>query len=204
MARSADEWHETLGRWLDEPTDKVMMALSILLDGRTTYGPGAAFGVLAILRDAARRPRLERLLLRVALANKPPTGFFRDIVVEHSGEHAGSFDVKRGGLLPIVSIARYAGLAAGATSTSTVARLRAAGAAGVLPESDTATLEEAFRLMTELRMEHQVRQLEAGTAPDNHVNPKALNPLTRRYLREAFGLVASTQKRLAAGLAWEV
>ena len=56
--------------------------------------------------------------------------------------------------------------------------------------------------MTALRMEHQVRQLEAGTDPDNYLDPKGLNALTRRYLREAFRQVASTQKRLAAELAW--
>ena len=134
---------------------------------------------------------------------RPPTGFLHDIVVEHSGAHRGSFDIKRGGLLPIVGIARYAGLAAGPKSTSTVARLQAAGAAGVLRESEAATLEEAYRLMTALRMEHQVRQLEAGTDPDDYVDPKALDALTRRYLREAFRLVASTQKGLAAGLTWE-
>jgi CBS domain-containing protein len=202
MARPAGEWRETIGRWLDEPTDEALMAISVLLDGRTIRGPSHAFGVLSAVRDARRQSRLLRLLLRLALTCKPPTGFLRDIVVEHSGEHRGSFDIKRGGLLPIVAIARYAGLAAGTKSTSTVSRLQAAGAANVLPKSDASSLEEAYRLMTALRMEHQVRQLEAGTDPDDYVDPKALNALSRRYLREAFRLVASTQKGLAAGLAW--
>jgi CBS domain-containing protein len=50
--------------------------------------------------------------------------------------------------------------------------------------------------MTELRMEHQVGQLNAGTPPDDYVDPNALDALTRRNLREAFRLVASTQKTL--------
>ena len=158
--------------------------------------------MFAAVRDARNHTRMLRLLLRLALASRPPTGFLHDIVVEHSGDHRGRFDVKQGGLLPIVGIARYAGLAAGARTTSTVSRLRAAGAAGVLPESDAGILEEAYRLMTELRMEHQVRELEAGRDPDDYVDPKAFNALTRRYLRDAFRLVASTQKRLSAGLVW--
>lgn len=202
MARPAGEWRETIGRWLDEPTDKTVMATSVLLDGRTINGPNHAFGVLSAVRDARCQSRLLRLLLRLALTSKPPTGFLREIVVEHSGEHRGSFDIKRGGLLPIVGIARYAGLAAGTRSTSTVSRLQAAGAADVLPKSDASSLGEAYRLMTALRMEHQVRQLEAGTDPDDYVDPKALNALTRRYLREAFRLIASTQNGLAAHLAW--
>jgi CBS domain-containing protein len=203
MARPAGEWRETIGRWLDEPTDEAIMAISVLLDGRTIAGPSHAFGVFSALRDARWQSRLQRLLLRLALTSKPPTGFLRDIVVQHSGEHRGSFDIKQGGLLPIVAIARYAGLAAETKSTSTVSRLQAAGAANVLPKSDASSLEEAYRLMTALRIEHQVRQLEAGIDPDDYVDPKALNALTRRYLREAFRLVASTQKGLASELAWD-
>lgn len=202
VAWPAREWCETIGRWLDHPTEKTTMAIAVLLDGRSIHGPDEAFGVFSAARNARHRSRDLRRLLRQALASKPPTGFLRDIVVEHSGEHRGSFDIKRAGLLPIVVLARYVGLAAGTKSTSTVARLAAAGAADVLPNSDATSLEEAYRLMTELRIEHQVRQLEEGAEPDNYVDPKELNALTRRYLREAFRLVASTQKRLSAQLAW--
>jgi CBS domain-containing protein len=202
MAHTVGEWHETIGGWLDHPTNEALMSISILLDARSVDAQPQAKGVLSAVHDARRRPSLLRLLLRLALANKPPTGFLRDIVVEHSGEHRGGFDIKRGGLLPIVGIARYAGLVAGCKSTSTLSRLRAAGADGVLPESDASTLEEAWRLMTELRLEHQVRELEAGADPDDYLDPKALDALTRRHLREAFRLVAATQKRLDTGLAW--
>ena len=77
----------------------------------------------------------------------------------------------------------------------------------MLPESDATTLEEAWRLMTELRMKHQVGQLEAGTSPNEYVDPKDLDALTRQHLREAFRLVASTQKTLRktldTGQVWE-
>jgi CBS domain-containing protein len=207
MAHPAGEWLETVQGWLDNPTDETVMAFNILLDGRGIEGQNGSFGVLSAAQDAKKRPSFRRLLLRLALAAKPPTGFRRDIVVEQSGEHRGSFDIKKGGLLPIVGLARYAGLAAGATSTSTVSRLQAAGAAGILPESDARTLEEAWRLMTELRMEHQVGQLEAGASPDDYLDPETLDALTRRHLREAFRLVASTQKTLQktldAGQVWK-
>ena len=131
----------------------------------------------ALLREARPRPELLRLLLRLALASKPPTGFLHDIVVEHSGEHAGHFDIKHGGLLPIVNIARYAGLAAGATTTSTIERLRAAAGAGTLDETDAATLEEAFDLFTELRARAPGRaSSRPASEPDDHIDPKQLEP----------------------------
>jgi CBS domain-containing protein len=123
--------------------------------------------------------------------------------VEHSGEHAGQFDIKHGGLLPVVNLARYGALAAEATTTSTIERLRAAAEAGTLNATDAATLEAAFDLFSELRLEHQLRLLEAGKEPDNLIDPKTLNPLTRRYLRDAFRAVSSVQRSLNTKLAWD-
>ena len=103
-------------------------------------------------------------------------------------------------MLPIASIARYAGLAAGAVTESTRERLRAAAAAGKLTAEEARSLEEAYDLFWGLRIEHQVEQLRQGAEPDNYIDPKALNPLTRRYLRDAFHAVRSVQRRLTGEL----
>src|SRR6185437_1996 len=97
----------------------------------------------------------------------PPTGFLRDLVVEHSGEHKGRLDLKHGGMLPIVDLARWAGMAAGATSSST-------RDAGVLSDDDGRVLEEAFALVCALRLEHQVEQVREGTPPDDFIHPGRL------------------------------
>ena len=39
--------------------------------------------------------------------------------------------------------------------------------------------------------------------PDNAIDPKTLNPLERRYLRDAFRAVASVQRVLSTKLTWE-
>jgi CBS domain-containing protein len=61
-------------------------------------------------------------------------------------------------------------------------------------------LEEAFELFTALRLEHQVTLIEENREPDDHLDPKQLDPLTRRYLRDAFREVAAVQRSLASGL----
>ena len=200
---SIADWRSAIARWLQTPvSEPELIAISIVLDARVIYGSEQRFDLPALVREAGPRPALLRFLLRLALATKPPTGFLRDIVVEHSGEHAGHFDIKHGGLLPIVNIARYAGLAAGATTTSTVERLAAAGDFGSLDPTDVSTLVEAFELFEWLRLEHQIGQLEAGTPPDDQVDPRTLNRLTRRYLRDGFRAVASVQRSLSAKLSW--
>ena len=111
-------------------------------------------------------------------------------------------DIKHGGLLPILDLARYAALKADAKVTSTVERLRAAGQAGALDKAHAGTLTEAYDLFTALRLEHQVHQIEQGLEPDDYLDPKELNSLTRRYLRDAFREVASIQKSLTVELTW--
>jgi CBS domain-containing protein len=203
FARSATDWRSTITQWLEHPgAENVLIAVSLLADGRVVARHGQPSEVLDVLAEGRHHPLLLRLLKRLAVTYRPPTGFLRDIGVEHDGEYRGHFNIKRGGLLPIVDIARYAGVAAGSRSTSTVERLRAAGAAGILEQDPVTSLGEAFDLFTELRLDHQVQQLRAGQRPDDFVDPKSLNPLTRRYVREAFRVVTAAQRALSNELVY--
>jgi CBS domain-containing protein len=200
-ASSIEDWRRAIRQWLAHPTDnRVLIAASILLDGRSVYGPERELDVKGILIESSDRSTLERWMLRLALAAKPPTGFMQDIVVEDSGERKGSFDIKRGGLLPIVDLARYAALKAGVGATATPDRLRASADQGVLGATEARILDEAYELFSALRLEHQVGLLEQGREPNNHVDPKQLDPLTRRYLRDAFREVSAVQRTLTSDL----
>jgi CBS domain-containing protein len=201
FARSLDSWLGAVASWQDDPTrPQALILASVIAEAQPVWGMHAGAPMVAAFRDARRHPQLLRGLARLALAHRPPTGFLRDIVVEHSGEHAGRLDLKRGGLLPIVDLARYAGLAAGVTSATTRDRLRTAATAGTLPMQDARTLESAFDLVCELRLSHQVEQLRAGLAPDDHLDPATLDRLTRTYLRDAFRAISKVQKRIASDL----
>jgi CBS domain-containing protein len=198
-ASSMGAWRRSIDRWLQDPGDeKVLIASSILLDSRTLYGP-AELDPRSILLEPANRAKLLPSMLRLALAQKLPTGFRGNIVVEGSGEHRGAFDIKHGGLLAVVDAARYAALKAGCKVTGTTERLRAASEFGAIKPAHARTLEEAYDLFTSLRLEHQIRQLERGDEPSDYVDPKDLSELTRHHLRDAFREVAAVQKSLQGG-----
>jgi CBS domain-containing protein len=201
FVRSLESWQRAVHSCIDDPTqDKALLIVSVLVDSRPVWGVHTGTPVADTLRFAPSNPALLRLLARFALSHRPPTGFFRGLVVEPTGEHRGQLDLKHRGVLPIVDLARWAGIAAGVTSASTVERLRAAAAGGTLSETHARTLEDALTLITDLRVEHQVDRLRAGEEPDDFVDPATLTGLTRSYLREAFRAVASVQKRVAAEL----
>jgi CBS domain-containing protein len=201
FVRSLESWQRAVRSWIDDPTqEKALVLASVLVDSRPVWGIHSGTAVADSFRLAPSNPSLLRLMARFALTHRPPTGFFRGLVVESTGEHRGRLDLKQGGMLPIVDLARWAGMAAGVTSASTSERLRAGAAGGSLSESQARTLEDALTLITDLRVSHQVEQLRAGEEPDDFVNPATLTGLTRSYLREAFRAVASVQKRVAAEL----
>jgi CBS domain-containing protein len=91
-------------------------------------------------------------------------------------------------------------MSAGVTSATTPERLRAAADAGTLSAADAHTLQDAFDLINNLRLEHQVTQIRAGRRPDDRVDPEGLSSLMRVQLRQAFRAVATIQKRVAAEL----
>ena len=88
----------------------------MLVDSRPVWGVHTGTPVADTFRLAPTNPALLRMLARFALSHRPPTGFFRGFVVEHTGEHRGQLDLKHGGIQPIVDLARWAGIAAGVTS----------------------------------------------------------------------------------------
>ena len=202
FTRSIGDWERALSAWSRDPDEgRGLILMSVVIESDAVWGSAAL--ATRISDAAARAPGRDQLLTRLraaALAERPPTGFLRDFVLHSTGERRGVLDIKRGGLLPIESLARWAGLAAGVGAASTSERLRAAAAAGTLGGDDAAALRAALELVTELRMEHQVEQLRAGRAPDNLIAPKSLPPVTRTALKEAFRSVARVQRGISVSL----
>jgi CBS domain-containing protein len=201
FVRSTRSWRHALRRAIERPTEeKGLILLSLMLDGRVVEDVGDASDLLDELRHLDHRPALRTLMLRLALAHRPPTGFLRHFVVEDGGEHRGQLDIKQGGLLPIMDIARYASFAAGGRANTTPERLGIASTAGKLDGGAAQTLAEAFDLFWRLRLEHQVEQIRSDVEPDDYLDPEALNSLTRQYLRDAFHAVRTVQRALAKRL----
>ena len=201
FVRSVSSWQSVTRSWIADPTqEKALILTSVIVDSRPVWGVHTGSPVADSFRLASHYPTLLRLLARFALSHRPPTRRLRGLVVEHGGEHPGRLDLKQGGLIPIQDLARWGAMSAGVTSATTVERLRVAGDAGSLAPADAHTLRDAFELINNLRLEHQVGQLRARRQPDDFIDPHELSPLMRAQLREAFRAVAAIQKRVATEL----
>ncbi len=191
-------WKEYFHRWITVPEEKALMHANIFFDLRCVHGNAKLVDRLkeSIRRDARKNEIFLSLMAKNAMNFQPPLGFFRQFVLEKSGEHKNTLDLKAHGIMPIVEIARIRSLAAGELRISTRNRLRAAAKAGEITETDAANLVDALDFIEKLRIEHQSRQLRAGKAPDNFLSPKELSPLVRQNLKSAFSQVRVSQSAL--------
>jgi CBS domain-containing protein len=202
FTRSIAGWQRAAAAWQRDPDrDRGLMLLSVAVESAPVWGSDEVASQLdAALARTRRHPDAMRRLAVLALARRPPTGFLRGFVLEESGARKGLLDIKRGGLAPIVDLARWSAMAAGVAAASTGARLDAAEAAGTLRPHDAAVLRDAFELVSALRMHHHVERLRAGRAPDDLIDPAGLTQLTRRSLKQAFRAVAAVQRGVATEL----
>ncbi len=199
--RPVAEWVFQFRSWMDDPSRKVSAFTGIAFDFRRVAGPLDVEPTLSeLIRRAPWNQQFMRHLARTAVDARPPTGFFRDLVVESKGHAAGTLDVKHAGITPITNLARVYAMGTGLTENRTLRRLREAEAAGRIDEETRAGLDESFRLLWQIRLEHQCGQVKQGQQPDDFVDPRSLGPLTRQGLKEAFRVIDGAQRDLAGQL----
>ena len=192
-------WLAQVDRWVSTPAPAAVVDASVFFDLRHLAGDAS---LTARLRDhqvrAASRSSLFLAHLASAAATRNvPVGFFRNLVVERSGDHRDTLDLKKGGLLPLVEIARLHALAAGSLRTTTLSRLEDAVADGRLSAPLAADLRDAWEFLSLLRLRHQAGEVAADRPPDNHVAPAGLSSFEQRHLRAAFGVIRTAQGALA-------
>lgn len=193
-------WQSVFTEWLKRPVPEAILRASIFFDMRPVAGDTRLYAALAeaVRRRAPRSKRFLTQLARHAVANEPPLGFFRGLVVERSGTHKDALDIKRGGIGAVVDLARVYALAERTPAVNTQARLAGAVAAGTIAADRGEDLRDAFEFISYVRLRHQAAQVRAGRTPDNYVLPGQLSSFDTRHLREAFAIVRSAQSTLAS------
>jgi CBS domain-containing protein len=202
LRRPIEGWSEAFRGWMADSSPEGSLMSSVVFDHRVLAG---TLDVRPAIDDIVAEapltyPNFTRHLAHRALDRKPPTGFVRGFVVEGKGEHVGQLDIKHGGVAIVANLARYYAISVGSLETSTPARLEAALAAGAIDAESKEALDEAFRLLWQIRLEHQVRQVRAGETPDDFVDPAHLGPIHRLGLKEAFRIVGKQQQQVASEL----
>ena len=116
ITATLDEWKARFSGWIREPIQSEAYLAHAFFDLRRVQGSEQLFAELEahIRAELAAAPDFLRVLAYDCMSNLPPLTFFRDLVVEESGEKSDTFRLESSALQPLVDVARVFGLATGA------------------------------------------------------------------------------------------
>ncbi|WP_456392365.1 putative nucleotidyltransferase substrate binding domain-containing protein [Persephonella sp.] len=194
--KSLQEWKKTVEDWITRPDPVNVMFTSIFFDFRPVYGEGKSAEELRehIFRLIEHNRNFLVMMTMKTLEFEPPIGFFREFIVEKTGEHRDELDIKKGGIFPIVQGVRILALENKIVETNTIDRIRKMREKIGKDLSDE--LIESFKFLQTLRLKNQLEKLKEGKKPDNYINPKKLSKFERDLLKDAFRVVKRFQEML--------
>ena len=184
-------WKDYFSTWISAPDPAELLHATIFFDFRSGYGEASLARELRnhLNEEAQTKDIFLFHLARQCMSIRIPLSFFKNFIVDKDGEHKNHLDIKRQGLTPFVNFARVLALKHGIRETNTLARLKALLDGEFINQDLWATANEAYELQMQQRLIHQLRQIEEGTLPDNHVDPEQLSDLERRMLKNAFAVI---------------
>ncbi len=190
-----DEWEAQFGHWIRQPTPEAVLKSNIFFDFRPVFGDTT---LVQQLRDRVlSQLRGQELFLahmaRQAQDKPPPLTFFRKFVLERSGTHQDTFDIKARAIMPLADAARVLILHNGRLEiTNTVARFHTL--ADLEPQNRELYEQaaEAFQILQRFRTEEGINHRNDG----RHIDPAALSKMQRLQLRNCFPPIRGLQRLL--------
>ena len=189
------QWLKKISYWVESNSPQALLNASIFFDMRSVYGPKVAMQALTDLlqEKAVKNSIFLATLTRNAISSRPPLGFFRDFVLEHSGEHKNKLDLKHQGLALINDLARLYSFATSQYQVSTLKRLDWIAKEGLLSQDYVRNLQDAWEYLSSLRLEAQQASWQKTGIASAFLDPSSLSPLERKHLKQTFKTIVEAQ-----------
>lgn len=164
-------WYRRIDDWLQRARPQDLLNIDIFFDLVSVAGNSELAHRLHgdAVRAASRTPPFLGLLAQSVIAVAPRFSLLGRLPLQE-----GRIDLKRDGLLPLVSLARTVALRVGSRSRATPERLRDAVAGGRMPDGDAARLINLHSTILTRILEQQLLDRDAGIATSNNVVLKRL------------------------------
>ena len=183
--RSLAGWHDEIDRWIRKKEGEELLNVDIFFDLAPVFGDRALASELRrhAVAAASRSPLFLRLLAAELDRVHSPLNVFGFLRTEQ-----GRFNIKLGGILPIVTAVRIMALKYGVDALATGDRLSDLAARGAINADDGANLARAHNFLVHRLLDQQTADIAAGIKPSNRVDPRRLHPALKAGLRSALRL----------------
>lgn len=189
------EWGNLFSQWIKTPDEQNILLSTIFFDFRGAFGETSLSQKLAanLYQSLDHQPKFLSFLAKDALTNPPPLSFFRNFLVEKSGEHKDQFDLKLRAMLPLVDAARVLCLHHQLKGVNnTPQRYRAIAE---LESTQSELFHEAalsFEILAGMRAKSAIENKNSG----RYILPGQFQKLERQSLKNIFEIIAELQKLL--------
>lgn len=186
-------WKAYFTQWIVTPTPQALLKSSIFFDFRVVTGNQSLAEELSahIFQEIRKHKTFLNFLGQNALNTPPPLGFFKDFVVEKSGEHRDQFDIKSRAMMPLTDLARLLILSHEVVGINNTFH-RFEKLAELEPNyTDLFTQAgTAYEILMRMRALEGLQQGNNG----RFLNPKTLGKLQRQLLKNTFAPITELQQ----------
>lgn len=182
---SISEWEEQFNVWMHSASPEHILKSGIFFDFNCLYGDIVLAQTLnnSILSRVSRSTVFIRHMAKDALKSPIPVGFFRNFIVEQSGEHKNEFNIKARAIAPLVDAARVLALHYQLESLpSTIARYKALSQHDLNNRELYDSCAYAFKALLKFRVKQGLKHQTAG----RYINLQELTKAEKLKLKRCF------------------
>lgn len=190
------EWRLHLSYIFNRPGPFTVRYMTLIFDSSPLYGNSGLFD--SYMDHAFRELSRNRNILRQMHGeedgrHKVPLGLFNTFITEKGGTHKKEIDMKRSGLIFLIESARVLAMKNSIRETSTIKRIQALVAKGIIQSDDSEYFENAYRVILHHTLMAQAdNYLHKGTA-NYYLNPHELSARSQELLKQAFKAISTLQ-----------
>lgn len=187
------QWKKYFSDWILSPNQQALLNATIFFDYRPVFGHKKLAEELTehIYQEIADKSIFLNFLAKNALLNPPPLGFFRNFLVEKSGEQKDKFDIKLRAMMPLADMARLLVLSHRVVGINNTFK-RFEKLSELEPNYTDLLLEagKAYEILMRMRA---IEGLKSGNS-GRYIHPEDLGKLQRQLLKNTFAPIDELQK----------
>lgn len=189
------KWKKYFSDWILSPNQEALLHAAIFFDFRAVFGNKGLSEDMTdhIYQEISGKTIFLNFLAKNALMNPPPLGFFRNFIMEKSGEHRDKFDIKLRAMMPLADIARLLVLSHRVVGINNTFK-RFEKLSELEPNYKELFLEagKAYEILMRMRAIEGLHSNNSG----RYIKPESLGKLQRQLLKNTFAPIDELQKIL--------
>ncbi len=190
--KNESEYKKELDRWIFTPDEESFMYFSIFFDARSIAGDETLLEDLKNYTFDEFNGKNDIYMAhfaKLSLLFDTPVGFLSSILKKNR-----EIDIKKAGVFPIVQGVRALCLKYKIKEYSTAKRVEALNTKGIISKELKSELLESFEILSSLRVETGLKNIENGNKPTNKIDLDNLTKIKRDLLKDSLQIVNNFKK----------